>query len=77
MSDLISRINFLVVGNTPFDAIRNKYGQKFLVEYDEWSKKDSGSIFFYGRMNYFNLDSPHLKRFIEQIDKQMSFDFEE
>jgi hypothetical protein len=54
------------ISNPWFDPIRNYYGQEFLLEYNEWSIKDFGSPWFFGRMDYFSLDSPKLKEFIKE-----------
>ncbi len=77
---MLETLKLPVFHDTPFDDIRKLFGQKFLEEYNEWSKKDAGSIFYLHRMNYFNIYSPKLIEYIKYRKlnpKQLEFNFKE
>lgn len=57
-------IKLPILRTTMFDDIRNKYGQEFLEEYNEWTKKDSGSPFYLDRLYYFNINGELFKKYL-------------
>jgi hypothetical protein len=50
--------------NGVFEPIREKYGQRFLEEYNHWSKIDSKETSFMLRIGYFNITGNKLKDFL-------------
>ncbi len=64
-----------VVKPTPFTAIRNKYGQEFLNEYNIWSIKDAKDELYFSRMFYFDMNGEEFKRYLKIKEPQLEFDF--
>lgn len=68
--DFSKTVRLPVFKHTIFDDIRNKYGQDFLDDYNEWSKKDSGSNYYFDRLDYFSINSIHLQRYLKELENE-------